>query len=102
MAEHFGFSVLEARDGLEAVELFRRHHGELAMVLMDLIMPGMDGQEAFREMRKIDSTVPVVLSSGYNVADTDLFVEGLAGLLKKPYRLAGFQDAVQRALALRS
>ena len=101
MAEHFGFSVLDARDGLEAVELFRLHHGELAMVLMDLIMPGMGGQEAFRDMRKIDSTVPVVLSSGYNVSDTDLFVEGLAGLLKKPYRLAEFQDALQRALALR-
>ncbi|WP_257309599.1 hybrid sensor histidine kinase/response regulator [Geothrix fuzhouensis] len=101
MAEHFGFSVLEARDGLEAVELFRLHHGELAMVLMDLIMPGMDGQQAFREMRKIDRSVPVVLSSGYNVSNTDLFVEGLAGLLKKPYRLAEFQEALQRALAMR-
>jgi two-component system cell cycle sensor histidine kinase/response regulator CckA len=101
MAEHFGFSVLEARDGLEAVELFRLHHGELAMVLMDLIMPGMGGQEAFREMLKIDSGVPVVLSSGYNISDTNLLVEGLAGLLKKPYRLTEFQDALQRALALR-
>jgi len=101
MAEHFGFSVLEARDGLEAVELFRLHHRELAMVLMDLIMPGMGGQEAFREMREIDSSVPVVLSSGYNVSDTDLIVEGLSGLLKKPYRLAEFQDTLQQALALR-
>ena len=101
MAEHLGFSVLEARDGHEAVELFRLHHGELAMVLMDLIMPGMGGQEAFREMRKIDSSVPVVLSSGYNVSDTDLFVEGLAGLLKKPYRLTEFQEALQRTLAMR-
>jgi len=101
MAEHFGFSVLEASDGLEAVELFRLHHGELAMVLMDLIMPGMDGQQAFREMRKIDSAIPVVISSGYNVSDTDLFVEGLAGLLKKPYRLAEFQDVLRRALPVR-
>ena len=62
MAEHLGFSIIEAEGGREAVEIFRLRHGELALVLMDLSLPRMGGQEAFREMRTIDSSVPVVLS----------------------------------------
>lgn len=101
MAEHLGFSIIEAEDGREAVEIFRLRHGDLALVLMDLSLPRMGGQEAFREMQAINRSVPVVLSGGYNVPDSDMFVEGLAGLLKKPYRVSEFQGLLQRALSRR-
>ena len=101
MAEQVGFSVLEAGAGVEAIELFRRHHRELTLVLMDLNTPSKGGQEAFREMRNLDSSVPVVLSACHTVPDQDLWVEGLAGLLKKPYRIAEFQGLLKRASSLR-
>ena len=93
MAESLGFTV---------IELFRLHHKELAVVLLDLTMPRMNGREAFGEMRKIDKSVPVVFSSGYNVSDPDIPVVGLAGFLNKPYRMAEFQGVLQRAISQRS
>jgi PAS domain S-box-containing protein len=98
MAERVGLTVLEARDGLEAMVRFREHHEDLSLVLMDLSMPRLNGREAFGEMHKFDPHVPVVLSSGYDVAEADLMVEGMAGFLKKPYRVAEFQSLLRRLL----
>ena len=101
MAERLGFSVLEAGDGLEAVKLFRYYHGDLALVLLDLTMPPMSGLETFRQLREIDSNVPVVLSSRYDAQDTELPLEGVTGFLYKPYRLAEFQGLLKRTLPQR-
>jgi signal transduction histidine kinase len=98
LAEQLGFTVIDACDGPEAVETFRRRHGEVALVIMALSMPGMGGEETFRAMQAIDSHVPVVLNSGFSVADADLPIEGLAGRLKTPFRAAEFQGLLQRAL----
>lgn len=99
MAERLGFSVVEAWSGVEAIEIFRLHHDEFTLVLLDLGMPRMTGREAFRVMRKIDGSIPMVLSSGYDVRESDMQIEGLAGFLKKPYRIAEFQGMLQRTLA---
>lgn len=82
-----GFDVLSAPDGREAVELYRKHKDDLICVILDLTMPRMDGEEAFREMRLISSDIPVILSSGYNEQEIiNRFVgKKLAGFLKKPY-----------------
>ena len=87
MLERAGFKVLTARDGAEAVELFRDHADEISAVLLDMTMPKLNGEEAFCEMRQIRSDVCVILSSGYDEQDaTDRFVgKGLAGFLQKPY-----------------
>ena len=53
MVEEAGFSVLTAGDGEEAIRLFRQHQHEIVCVLLDLTMPKMDGQETFRELRRI-------------------------------------------------
>ncbi|HTL98555.1 MAG TPA: MASE1 domain-containing protein [Holophagaceae bacterium] len=103
IAEHLGLSVLEARDGQEAVELFQERHRDLSLVVMDLTMPRMGGGEAFARMREIDPAVPIVLSSGYDEEDvTRPFVEkGLAGFLQKPYRREAFVLALQQGLSKR-
>ncbi len=90
VAERAGFSVLEAANGQEAVDVFRERHQEIVLVLLDMSMPVMSGEEAFRILKTIDPSVPVVLSSGYNEQDaTTYFVgKGLAGFLQKPYRPA--------------
>ncbi len=100
MAEHLGLEVLEAGDGREAVELFQIHHGTLALVVMDLTMPHMDGRHAYRLMREVDDRVPVILTSGYSEADAaQAFVgKGLAGFLQKPFRHQAFAALLRKVL----
>jgi two-component system, cell cycle sensor histidine kinase and response regulator CckA len=83
-----GFDVILAKDGAEAVELFGVHKDIIVAVLLDMTMPRMNGEETFRELRRMQSDVRVLLSSGYNEQDaTSRFAgKGLAGFLHKPYR----------------
>ena len=104
MAQRFGFDVLLAADGIEAVELFRENSDDIACVLLDLTMPRMDGEEAFREMRRIDPEVSVILCSGYNKQDaTQRFVgKGLVGFMQKPFQLSTLRETLQSVLAVKS
>lgn len=65
MLKFIGFDVLEAADGHEAVEVFRAHKNEIILVLLDMSMPRMSGEEAFDKIKEIKSDARVVLSSGY-------------------------------------
>ncbi len=86
--EDAGFEVLVARGGGEAVEIFREHGDEIALVLLDLTMPHMSGEEAFRRLKRIRNDVRVVISSGYSESGVaERFAGlGLAGFIHKPYR----------------
>jgi two-component system cell cycle sensor histidine kinase/response regulator CckA len=96
MLRSMGFDVLMAADGREGVEMFARDCGEIRAVILDMTMPHMNGEEAFREMRRLRGDVRVVLISGYNEQDaTNRFVgKGLAGFLQKPFKL----DELRRKL----
>jgi len=93
MLEHIGFSILTAKDGKEGVEMFRQHQADISVVLLDMTMPRMNGEEVFREIRSIQPDVKVILSSGYNEQDaTHRFAgKGLSGFIQKPY----LPDALQ-------
>lgn len=86
--ERFGYKVITARDGIEAVEAFRHSATEIALVLLDMTMPQMSGDEAFRAIRAIHPGARVILSSGFTEQEaTDRFRgAGLAGFIQKPYR----------------
>ena len=88
MLERVGFTVLTAVDGREGLELFQQRADEITGVLLDLTMPHMNGEEAFRAMRRIRADVPVILASGYFEQDTsDQFAgKGIAGFIQKPFR----------------
>ncbi|MCD4823091.1 MAG: response regulator [Phycisphaerae bacterium] len=89
MLERQGFTVLTARDGSEGVDLFARHSAKIVVVMLDMTMSGMDGEEAFYEMREIRRDVKVILMSGYDKQETtSRFAEaGLAGFVSKPFSL---------------
>lgn len=95
-----GFEVAEAADGQEAVELFARERGRVRLVLLDMTMPRMNGEAAFRAVRVIDPAAKVVLMSGYTEQDAQEQVgaDGLAGFLQKPYELSALRETVRRAL----
>ena len=69
MLERLGFKVLIAVDGQQALETFRELHNEIVLVILDLTMPYMDGEETFRELRRIDQKVRVIMSSGYTESE---------------------------------
>ena len=100
MLEQGGFSVILAADGSQAIETYRATPA-ISLVIMDMTMPRMDGEECFRELRHLDPTVRVLLTSGYNEQDaTERFVgKGLAGFIQKPYRPADLVAKVEAALA---
>jgi len=100
MLERFGFDVLTAADGREAVELFRDRADEMAAVLLDVTMPQMNGKETFRELRRVRRDVPVILSSGYSEqeAATRFGRRGATGFIQKPYRPNALASKMRQAL----
>jgi two-component system cell cycle sensor histidine kinase/response regulator CckA len=96
-----GFEVLNAADGCEAVEQFGRHP-EIRCVLLDLTMPRMDGEETFRELRRLQANAKVILSSGYDEQEaTRRFADhGLAGFVQKPYVFETLQRRLRDALGV--
>jgi two-component system, cell cycle sensor histidine kinase and response regulator CckA len=89
MLERFGLTVVTATNGLEALDLFRENPDRITCVILDLTMPHMDGEEAFRELRKIRKNVRVIMSSGYNEQEiTHRFSgKGPDGFIQKPYQM---------------
>jgi two-component system, cell cycle sensor histidine kinase and response regulator CckA len=100
LLEALGFEALTAEDGAVGVRTFQEHADRVRVVLLDLTMPNMGGEEAFRELRKIRSDLPIILMSGFNQQDSiSRFVgEGLAGFLQKPFRLRDVANKIQAAL----
>ena len=99
MLRQIGFEVLCAADGSEAVELFRCRQ-DICLVVLDMTMPKMGGEETFRELRRIRRDVRVILTSGYNEQEaTSRFAgKGLAGFMQKPFQLAHLRSLVRVAL----
>jgi len=83
-----GFVVLTAKDGQEALEVFRNRADEILVVLLDLTMPRLNGEETLQELRRIRPDVKTILSSGYDEQEVaNRFAgKGLAGFVQKPYR----------------
>ena len=104
MLEGFGYSVAEAKDGREAVEVYQRRCAEIVLVILDFVMPEMDGSEAYRELKKLDPDVRVLISSGFTndeVVD-NLLVDGAVGFVEKPFDRETLAAAVAEALGRRA
>ena len=100
MLENLGFKVRTATDGLEALEVFRQYQGDIVCVVLDLMMPNMDGEETLSELRQIQEGVKVVFSSGYHEQDVTERLAGVsfAGFLKKPYTTDTLRGKLRQAL----
>ena len=97
MLRHFGIEPVLASDGREAVEIFRADPKRFALVLLDLTMPHMDGEQTFTELRRMRSDVRVVLMSGFNAQEAILRFtgKGLASFLQKPFGVAELRTILQ-------
>jgi len=101
MLRSLGCEVLTASSGTEAVALYSRHAPQIDLVLIDMVMPEMDGGECFRALKRIDPDVTALLSSGYEHDGKTQAVldEAMCGFIQKPYRPNELDAAVRRALS---
>lgn len=96
MLIRLGYEVEAFASPREAIDYFKSHSTEIKLVLLDMIMPGMDGRECFETLTSIDSSVPVIVSSGYGLDGTiqEMFDRGLAGFIEKPFRLNALSNTL--------
>ncbi len=96
MLKKCGYSVILAENGYESVKTFRKWHKKIDGVILDLLMPGLSGVEVFKEMKKIDPNVKVMLSSGYNKNERvmEALNKGVKYFLQKPYTLQSLVDSL--------
>ena len=95
-----GFDHVLAADGREAAEIFRANPSRFTLVLLDLTMPCMDGEQTFTELRRLQPDVRVVLMSGFNAHEAQVRFKGkgLASFLQKPFTIAALRTAFHEVL----
>jgi len=98
--DRLGYDTMAAADGEEGVSVFRARSNEINLVLLDFLMPRMNGVEAFEELIKIKPDVKVILSSGYteDVVWKSFTGKRPAGFLNKPYKVEAVRDELDRLL----
>lgn len=100
MLEMLGYSVLTAREGREAISIYKGKMGEIACVILDLTMPVMDGEEAYGELVRINGNINVVIASGYS--ETEISAKfsgkGKVGFIQKPFRLEALKRIITRTM----
>lgn len=100
LLQHLGYDVLTATDGRVAVDVFRQHGDSIDCVILDLMMPDMDGAEAHHALTALRPDVKILLTSGYNEEDIAQRFDGkrLAGIMQKPYQLAALAKKLREIL----
>ena len=98
--EVLGYKVSVARSGREAIEIYKEQQNEIDMVILDMIMPEMDGGETFNALKSIDPGVKVILSSGYSqdARSTRMMEQGCYGFIQKPYSVNTLSQKVKEVL----
>ena len=95
-----GFEVVTVQSGFECLQLFRKQPHGFALILLDLSMPFMDGEETFKRLRDINPNVVVLLSTGFMAQERvdRMLAAGMAGFLRKPHQPDELLARVQAVL----
>jgi PAS domain S-box-containing protein len=101
--EHYGYTVVASENGKDGLELLAKLHSAVDLVVLDMTMPGMSGEETLQRIRAVRPELPVILSSGYNEAEVTrrLTGQGLAGFIQKPYSASQLAQQIRIALTAR-
>lgn len=100
LLETMGYKVYTASSATSAFDIFSRLKGEIDLVILDMIMPDMSGKEVFRELRKVDPRVRVLLCSGYSMEDDvrEMIAKAGCGFLHKPFNASQLSEKVREIL----
>ena len=100
MLESLGYNVLVAGSGASALELYRNNVDKIDMVILDMIMPRMNGAQVFKHLRKINPELKVLLCSGYSLNGdaADMLDQGCNGFIQKPFSVIQLSQKVREIL----
>lgn len=99
--ETLGYSVLEAKDGRQAVDKYKKNKEEISLVMLDLVMPNMGGKEAFERIRAINPDVKVLLATGFSMDSQiqELLNRGANGFIQKPYGIKALSQKIAEIIS---
>lgn len=97
MIQALGYTVMTASSGSEAVDYFTRHKTDIDLVILDLIMPGMSGEETFSALKDLEPQIKVLLSSGYSIEGQAerILEKGASAFVQKPFNINALSDALK-------
>ena len=100
LLEQYGYQILTAENGEEAIEIFKNKNKVISLVILDLLMPGMGGLKCLTGLLNINKDVKVIISSGYITSDQqhEALSKGAVGFIQKPYRHQDLLKMVRRIL----
>ncbi len=100
LLQAMGYSVLLARDGKEAVELYEKNGDNIDIVLLDIVMPHMGGSEVYEKMKEINPNIKVLLLSGYSIDGeaTDILDRGCDGFIQKPFTMKELSGKIREIM----
>lgn len=96
----YGYEVITAQSGEEAIEIVRNMNASPDLVVLDLTMPGMVGNKSLERLLKINPKIKVIIASGYSASDQvkNVLDSGAAGFIAKPYRLSDMLKRIREVL----
>jgi CheY-like chemotaxis protein len=95
-----GYKVIVAKDGFEALKVFQQIHRQIGLIILDFFLPVMDGDAVFEELKALNPSVNVVLSSGFAEQNKigAMLAQGLRGFIPKPYTREKLLEQVRSTL----
>ena len=101
LLSELGLKVITAENGLQAIDIITERKEEISLILLDMIMPKMNGRDCYQEIKKIMPKARVVICSGYAPEETisELRVEGVFDVIRKPFRFAELRAVIQACLS---
>ena len=100
LLQKLGYTVLEARGGNEAIQIYQENKNNIDMIILDMMMPDMGGGQVYDKIKIIDPEVKVLLSSGYSVEGeaTEILKKGCNGFIQKPFNLKSLSRKIREVL----
>jgi two-component system cell cycle sensor histidine kinase/response regulator CckA len=100
LLKKLGYRVITANNGQQAIEACRAQRGVIDLVVLDMIMPGMNGSDTFDQLKAIDPHLKVILSSGYSLNEqaARILRKGCKGFIQKPFNVAELSQSIRTAL----
>ncbi|MGA8181590.1 MAG: response regulator, partial [Desulfobacterales bacterium] len=100
LLERLGYTVLAAESGREAIEIYKNHLKGISLVIIDMIMPDLNGGETYDELKKINPNIKVLLASGYSLDGQaqNIINRGCKGFIQKPFNIKKLSHKIRAIL----
>lgn len=96
MLKKLGYSVIACKDGVEALDYYKNSWEMVDLVILDMVMPRLSGEDTFFELESINPDIKVIITSGYSMDEVaqDIINAGAHGFIQKPFRMKEFSELI--------